>query len=611
MKSKFIEVIFRDYISTPETNYALLINGTWGSGKTYFWKNKLSKLCDEVNLKPIYVSLNGLNKIETLDYQLKIKLIPYLNKLDTKKASAIVRISKNIFNKLAEKYGNFNPEDVLKDVEIDLNLFSNNVVCFDDLERCKIPLSEVLGYVNDFVEHKRLKVLFLSDENKVISNNDENYDSIKEKVIGRILTYKNDLKGTLSLLLKKYEEINNEFYLFLTQKEKLIYRYLTEFQEENLRNISFYLENIMKSYSVFKTHPDYIDEVLYFSLVFTIEFKNGNLTSKDYNDYKGYDDINSSINTYNFSKPNLEEENPKDRLKLFHQKYIEKDLLRYNFYPSIYQFILTGYLDNDKLNSELQKRHPIEIPLEIRVYQKLLNHDFRSLSNTEFSELFEAVFEYAKNGKYSIYNYYQISLFFNFFSDSKLIKITKEKIQKVLLAGISIAKERGEINDRSYYSVFHFRKENEGDIVIVDCIKNAHNLIKAKEEAEKTNKLIIALSENNIDLIEMIFREYQVQKELFQFLDPNHLFNALELIENETLTEFKYQLEMRYSSGNTKDFLSNDFEFLNELNGLIMEKTKDKDNYQVQDFLFKELSIQIDEICRKLNNTKLYDTKRN
>lgn len=602
MESKFIEDIFKDYVSTPDTNYALLINGTWGSGKTYFWKSKLSRQCEEAKLKPIYLSLNGLSKIETLDYQLKIKLIPYLNKLDTKKASAIVRISKNIFNKLAEKYGNFNPEDILKDVEIDLNLFSNNVVCFDDLERCKIPLSEVLGYVNDFVEHKRLKVLFLSDESKIISSNDENYDSIKEKVIGRILTYKNDLKETLPLLFKKYEEINNEFYLFLKQKEKLIYCYLTEFKEENLRNISFYLENIMKSYSVFKAHPDYIDEVLYFSLVFTIEFKNGNLTSKDYNDYKGYDDINSSISAYNFSKPNSDEEKPKDRLELFHQKYIEKDRLRYHFYPSIYQFILTGYLDNERLNSELQKRHPIEIPLEIKAYQKLLHYNFRNLPNTEFNDLFQTVFEYAKNGKYSIYDYYQISIFFNFFSDCQLIKITKEEIQKVLLVGINIAKGREEINDRLYDSVFHFRKENEGDIVIVDCIKDAHNSIKAKQETEKTNELITALSENNIELIKMIFREYQVQKELFQFIVPNHLFNAIELIENETFTEFKYQLEVRYSSGNIRDFLSNDFEFLNELNGLIMEKIKDKDNYQVQDFLFKELSIQIDEICRKLKS---------
>jgi hypothetical protein len=28
-----------DYIRKEKTNYALMINGEWGSGKTYYWDN--------------------------------------------------------------------------------------------------------------------------------------------------------------------------------------------------------------------------------------------------------------------------------------------------------------------------------------------------------------------------------------------------------------------------------------------------------------------------------------------------------------------------------------------------------------------------------------------
>ena len=28
-----------DYVSTPKTDYAILINGPWGCGKTFFWKH--------------------------------------------------------------------------------------------------------------------------------------------------------------------------------------------------------------------------------------------------------------------------------------------------------------------------------------------------------------------------------------------------------------------------------------------------------------------------------------------------------------------------------------------------------------------------------------------
>jgi predicted KAP-like P-loop ATPase len=30
-----------DYIRADYTDYAIMINGEWGSGKTYFWNNKI------------------------------------------------------------------------------------------------------------------------------------------------------------------------------------------------------------------------------------------------------------------------------------------------------------------------------------------------------------------------------------------------------------------------------------------------------------------------------------------------------------------------------------------------------------------------------------------
>ena len=33
-----------DYIRSDYTDYAIMINGEWGSGKTYFWNHKIKKL---------------------------------------------------------------------------------------------------------------------------------------------------------------------------------------------------------------------------------------------------------------------------------------------------------------------------------------------------------------------------------------------------------------------------------------------------------------------------------------------------------------------------------------------------------------------------------------
>ena len=32
-----------DYVRSDYTDYAIMINGEWGSGKTYFWNNKIRK----------------------------------------------------------------------------------------------------------------------------------------------------------------------------------------------------------------------------------------------------------------------------------------------------------------------------------------------------------------------------------------------------------------------------------------------------------------------------------------------------------------------------------------------------------------------------------------
>ncbi|SMC68181.1 P-loop NTPase fold protein [Moheibacter sediminis] len=606
MKNNYIEDVFSDYLKTEKTNYALLINGTWGSGKTYYWKNILAKLAEEAKLTPIYLSLNGISKIETLDYQLKIKLIPFLNKLDIKNSASIGKLSKNaLFQWVKGKWG-IDAEELIKDVDIDLTLFSKNVLCFDDLERCKIPLSEVLGYVNNFVEHKNSKVIFLSDESKILDK-DENYNSIKEKVVGRILNFKNNLSDSFPLLFEKYIDTNPEFYAFLKEKKEFIYSLLTEYKQENLRNIAFYLESLNKIYPFIKNHANYSDEVLLFTLIITLEFKTGNLTSNDFEDFKGYDDINSAFSLFNFSQllndnhsnNEAKKEEPKSELELFHEKYLQNNISIYCFYPSIYQYILTGYLDTDKLSNELTSRYPIEIPKETTAFRKLLNYNFRHLPNDEFTELFSEVLEHSKNGKYSIYDYLQISNFFNYFSNNKLINLSLQEIQEVLSNGINIAKLREESDKRLYDSIFHFGTKDY-DQVIVELIKEAHKSIIAKKEKIKVNKLIIALSEDNSELVTDIFSEYQVRKELFELLKPDELFNALQSIKNETLSEFNLLLSDRYKSVNIKDFLSSDLAFLEELNSLIVRKLNNKKSFQVQDLLFKELSHTIDEICKKL-----------
>lgn len=39
-----------DYVRADYTDYAVMINGEWGSGKTYFWNNKVRNKIESMTL---------------------------------------------------------------------------------------------------------------------------------------------------------------------------------------------------------------------------------------------------------------------------------------------------------------------------------------------------------------------------------------------------------------------------------------------------------------------------------------------------------------------------------------------------------------------------------
>lgn len=216
MNTEHIEKIFTDYIKTEYTQYALLINGSWGCGKTHFWKYDLARIAKDISFKPIYISLNGISKIEALEHLLFLRLIPFIGKQENTILTNTTTVVRNIFNQASKVFLKTTLTDIFKDVSVDSFNFSKYVICFDDLERCQVPIKEVLGFINNFVEHKNLKTVILADQPKI---DKVGYDNIKEKVIGRELKFELNIALTLPNLFDKYKTANTCFYNFLVAQK--------------------------------------------------------------------------------------------------------------------------------------------------------------------------------------------------------------------------------------------------------------------------------------------------------------------------------------------------------------------------------------------------------
>ena len=65
------------------------------------------------------------------------------------------------------------------------------VLVFDDIERCNIPIKDILGTINHYTESKGIKSIVVANEEKVQK---VEYYEYKEKVVSRTIFHISDYK---------------------------------------------------------------------------------------------------------------------------------------------------------------------------------------------------------------------------------------------------------------------------------------------------------------------------------------------------------------------------------------------------------------------------------
>lgn len=299
------------FINMRFYHYALMINGKWGCGKTHFVQNtliphikatKYSGKEKDVN----YVSLYGINNTESITEQLCSQAIKdYVQKRNDKikmegKAVGIASVILGTAIKWGLAKADISTDRMDKIIEL-LPDYDNNVIIFDDLERCCCDVNEVLGFINNFIEHSNAAVIIIANEEEIgnwsdetntalqlmialneridipvptneesflpqiasrkskkdngltldqlnkmrsmIFRNNENYLRAREKVIGQTITYEPNLQEVyLSLINQNIE--NKTLKDALLQSLDCLIKVAHNESHTNIRTFLFFLEKI-------------------------------------------------------------------------------------------------------------------------------------------------------------------------------------------------------------------------------------------------------------------------------------------------------------------------------------------------------------------------------
>lgn len=190
--TEIIEVI-KSYIAEKLYNYAVMIDGEWGSGKTYFvkeilipklkdWEKEKSNNQDDYKPKKIiYISLYGVKRVE--DISKSIYMENYLDSDKKKKGYSFGSSAVSLGFDILKNKGIDLDREAIKDLLSQFMSLESSILIFDDLERCNIPVNEVLGYINGFVEHQAMKVIIVANQKELLLGFDDNNIELKYMVV--------------------------------------------------------------------------------------------------------------------------------------------------------------------------------------------------------------------------------------------------------------------------------------------------------------------------------------------------------------------------------------------------------------------------------------------
>ncbi|CAI8740921.1 P-loop NTPase fold protein [Pseudomonas chlororaphis] len=390
MPNSHIHDFILDYcLSEAPPNYAILLKGPWGVGKTWFIKKAIQNINNK-NVKELYISLYGINSFSAIEYEFYRTLHPILSSKGMDLAGKIIRGTLKATLKI--DINSDGKDDASTNISIpDINLpeylknTSDLVLIFDDIERCSIATSDLLGYINHFVEHQNYKVILVANEAELEKN--EKYRIIKEKLIGKTF----EITPELDLVLDKFTS-DTRTEKFYNPHLDLIKQTYSQSKYGNLRHLRQALLDFtrleQKLPHEVTDSQELVAHLLQLLLIFTFEIRHGEISAKDISSFKfGWlSQISSSATEEKTAIAKLTEKYPRIKNQ---ELLLDADL---------WIEILDKGIINDNLITKQLKNTKYLISKKTPNWIKLWN--FRTHTNETFKELTNEVWTHFRELKF-------------------------------------------------------------------------------------------------------------------------------------------------------------------------------------------------------------------
>ena len=615
-------------------------------GKTHFWNHKIRKKIESIQLDgrrytTIYMSLYGISNLEDISKKIFIETTQLMDKnlrryMEANEQTNIPEYAKTGID-MANFFGVTQSGNKVDYAEF----FSteDKVLCFDDLERANVDVIDILGYINNFVEHDHIKTIIICNEKelstKLKSSNLEmktfiatylldkqnelndvdkpivekiqkkietvfdkanDYERIKEKLIGETFEYVPKFDYIINGILMRYEN-NTELIRFLRENTGFIISTFKRSGTKNLRILKHALNDFKKIYEmVKKSYPNTTNKVMQTMLIFTIaisfEIKAGKVTKDKFVNIKDNEEYKSIL-----VSSRILMDNRQFYIKEFDNNYYYNFKSEYRFFKFIEYYVRTRIFDMKLFKENMETIRNTVDTENLPAYKRLLTEEYWKISDDQFAGVISEIMDDVKEGKLTLIDTVKIFAYFSYFSRKGLIDYDLKTLKSVFFNGMNIAS----LNSKYCENV----DEELGKIAIEEVAEDMEDILKHfnmlndqlhdkmfKEKAEEVMKCIPMKMEQFYEK----FDKECMDVPIFKYYDPFQLFQRISCASNEDIVLIKEKLLDRVEKNPKK--IEPEMKNIKQLKQIIDDYLKGKDP-SIKIVMLREFSDSLGYILSK------------
>ncbi len=558
--NKFIQ----NYLEKNNTKSAIMLTSPWGTGKSYYINNTLIKYLEG---KCIIIPLYGLKDISEISKYIFLEYkFRNLNKKNIS-TSIFKIITKIIINGFSNSLGiNYDLND--KEIEkiyssIDL---SNKLLIFEDVERTKIDILELLGFINSLVEDN-VKVLLVTNEDEFKSN--DAYLKIKEKTISDTIYYNFPIEDTIKSIVSSF---NNEKLNYLINEDDMIDN-IKEIMNKTNGNLRTFILACQKTIDILETsdklNKNFMKKIFLGNIAFLL--KNRDKTTKW----------------------NLDEEIASHSLGTY----------KFPLYKISYDYIINQILDKETLEKvndnycKLEKNNKKN--KEIERYMQTIYNCYTS-NEKELINAIKYVTEKILNKDIDVNNYIMLA---NYLIAIKYdLEIDKEVVDNCLKAMLSSDIEiENETLDLDNYSGIKLVDKKAID-EFIDFSK------KLKKTIYSSVKANIIGFDYTIEKIDEFYEKVKINSDSFilkkgfaKYIDITKFAELIKKCNAFNIFTINKIFKTIYNLSNIRDFFYDDKSNLSELKEKIEKLKEEQGLDKVKKYQYKNFITYLDSTIKRLN----------